>query len=60
MRLNLILNYDWAIANRGDAYRLMEHYEEALKDYDRAIELNPKLDLDDRTARLYLLLDGAL
>ncbi|NER97975.1 MAG: hypothetical protein F6J86_29710 [Symploca sp. SIO1B1] len=35
---------DWAIANRGDIYRLMESYEEALQDFDIAIELNPKYD----------------
>ena len=36
--------YDWAIARRGQTYRLMKRYPEALEDFDRAIELNPKLD----------------
>jgi tetratricopeptide (TPR) repeat protein len=31
-------------ASRGQTYRLMNCYEEALKDFDRAIELNPKYD----------------
>jgi tetratricopeptide (TPR) repeat protein len=31
-------------ASRGETYRLMERYEEALKDFDQAIELNPKYD----------------
>ena len=32
--------YEWAIAQRGEGYRLMKRYEEALADFDRAIELN--------------------
>ncbi|MEH2369042.1 tetratricopeptide repeat protein [Nostoc sp.] len=36
--------YDWAIARRGQTYRLMKRYPEALEYFDRAIELNPKLD----------------
>jgi tetratricopeptide (TPR) repeat protein len=30
------------LAWRGNTYQLMEHYEEALKDFDLAIELDPK------------------
>jgi tetratricopeptide (TPR) repeat protein len=30
-----------AIAQRGETYRQMEHFEAALADFDRAIELNP-------------------
>jgi tetratricopeptide (TPR) repeat protein len=33
-----------SFAWRGNIYRLMERYEEALKDFDCAIELNPKYD----------------
>jgi tetratricopeptide (TPR) repeat protein len=33
--------YAWAIARRGDTYRLMERYDEALADLNRALELNP-------------------
>ncbi|MEH2314379.1 MAG: tetratricopeptide repeat protein [Nostoc sp.] len=33
-----------ALGWRGETYRLMERYPEALQDFDRAIELNPKLD----------------
>ena len=36
--------FDWAIAHRGDIYRIMKRYPEALEDFDRAIELNPKYD----------------
>ena len=32
---------DWAIADRGETYRLMERYDEALADFNRAIELDP-------------------
>jgi tetratricopeptide (TPR) repeat protein len=31
-----------ALGRRGYIYRLMKRYEEALKDFDQAIELNPK------------------
>ncbi|NEP00475.1 MAG: tetratricopeptide repeat protein [Symploca sp. SIO2E9] len=31
----------WAIAHRGETYRLMKRYEEALVDFQRAIELKP-------------------
>ncbi|MBD2415577.1 hypothetical protein FACHB389_22060 [Nostoc calcicola FACHB-389] len=31
-----------ALSRRGNIYRLMQRYEEALKDFDQAIELNPK------------------
>ncbi|MEH2395443.1 MAG: tetratricopeptide repeat protein [Nostoc sp.] len=33
-----------ALGWRGQTYRLMKRYPEALQDIDRAIELNPKLD----------------
>ncbi|MEH2406936.1 tetratricopeptide repeat protein [Nostoc sp.] len=33
-----------ALGWRGETYRLMERYPEALQDFDRAIELNPKYD----------------
>ncbi|MBW4569956.1 MAG: tetratricopeptide repeat protein [Tolypothrix carrinoi HA7290-LM1] len=33
-----------ALSWRGYIYRLMQRYEEALKDFDPAIELNPKYD----------------
>ena len=33
-----------ALGWRGRTYHLMERYTEALQDFDRAIELNPKLD----------------
>ena len=33
---------------RGNIYRLMQRCEEALKDFDCAIKLNPKLRLGDR------------
>ncbi|MEH2328248.1 tetratricopeptide repeat protein [Nostoc sp.] len=33
-----------ALGWRGETYRLMERYPEALQDFDRAIELNPKDD----------------
>ncbi|MEA5503729.1 tetratricopeptide repeat protein [Halotia wernerae UHCC 0503] len=32
----------WAIARRGRTYRSMKCYQEALQDFDRAIELDPK------------------
>src|SRR5260370_26496421 len=32
----------WAFAHRGEIYRLMERYEEALADFDRAIALDEK------------------
>ena len=31
----------WAITSRGETYRLMERYDEALTDLNRAIELDP-------------------
>jgi tetratricopeptide (TPR) repeat protein len=34
-------NLTWAIASRGQTFRLMERYEEALADFNRAIELDP-------------------
>ena len=33
-------NNTWALAHRGEAYRIMECYEEALADFNRAIDLN--------------------
>ncbi|MBD2576775.1 ATP-binding protein [Oscillatoria sp. FACHB-1406] len=33
-----------ALGWRGETYRLMERYEDALKDLDKAIELDPKYD----------------
>src|SRR5438045_1219504 len=36
--------YAWAIASRGEIYRLMKRYEEALADFDHAIALNEKSD----------------
>ncbi|AVH70202.1 tetratricopeptide repeat protein [Nostoc sp. 'Lobaria pulmonaria (5183) cyanobiont'] len=33
-----------ALGWRGETYRLMERYPEALQDFDRAIELDPKYD----------------
>ena len=33
----------WAIAERGETYRLMEKYELALADFDRAIDLDEKM-----------------
>ncbi len=40
--------YAWAIARRGETYRLMGKYAEALADFDRAIELDEKLRLGHR------------
>ena len=37
-----ILNRPIVLAWRGENYRLMERYDEALADFDRAIELDPK------------------
>ena len=37
-------NDAWALAHRGETYRLMERYQEALQDFDRAIELDPEDD----------------
>src|SRR5262249_21168731 len=34
--------YDWALAQRGETYRLMGWYEQALADLTRAIELDEK------------------
>ena len=34
--------YAWAIANRGENYRLMGKYDEALSNFNRAIELDEK------------------
>jgi tetratricopeptide (TPR) repeat protein len=31
----------WAIASRGETYRLMKRYDEALADLNRAIKLDP-------------------
>jgi len=31
----------WALANRGEAYRLLDDYPAALADFTRALELNP-------------------
>jgi tetratricopeptide (TPR) repeat protein len=36
--------YRWAIARRGEAYRLMGRYDEAIADLSRAIELDPSDD----------------
>lgn len=33
-------NNSWALAHRGEAYRIKECYEEALADFNRAIDLN--------------------
>jgi len=35
-------NLAWALAERGETYRLMKQYEAALNDFNRAIELDPK------------------
>ena len=40
--IDLHSDYSWAIAARGQTYRLMGRYEDALTDLTRAIELNPK------------------
>ena len=37
-------NYRWAIAHRGETYRLMGQYDEALADLNQAIELDPDSD----------------
>jgi tetratricopeptide (TPR) repeat protein len=34
----------WASAHRGDTYRKLERYDEALADLTRAIELDPSDD----------------
>jgi tetratricopeptide (TPR) repeat protein len=34
----------WVLAYRGETYQAMERYEEALADFNRAIELDPDLD----------------
>ncbi|MFF8020057.1 tetratricopeptide repeat protein, partial [Streptomyces sp. NPDC007896] len=36
--------YGWAIAWRGQAYRALKRYDEALADFNRAIELDPNVD----------------
>ena len=36
----LILKYDWAIANRGETYLMLKLYNEALADFNRAINLD--------------------
>jgi tetratricopeptide (TPR) repeat protein len=33
---------DWLFRNRGSAYRRLEHYEEAVNDFTRTIELKPE------------------
>jgi tetratricopeptide (TPR) repeat protein len=33
--------YAWAISQRRETYRLMERYDDALADFNRAIELDP-------------------
>jgi len=33
----------WTIASRGETYQSMERYEEALADFDRAIDLDPEV-----------------
>lgn len=32
-----------AVANRGETYQRMRRYDEALADFNRAVELNPRL-----------------
>ncbi|MCU1608897.1 MAG: yrrB 8, partial [Pseudonocardiales bacterium] len=32
----------WIIAERGETYRLMDHHEQALTDFNQIIELNPQ------------------
>jgi tetratricopeptide (TPR) repeat protein len=34
--------YDWAYVNRGVAYAELGNNEQALKDYQKALELNPE------------------
>ena len=41
----------WAIASRGETYRLMGRYDEALADFNRAIELDPGDGLGHRQPR---------
>ena len=46
-----------ALGWRGQTYRLMKRYPEALQDFDRAIELNPKSDWAiARRGQTYLML----
>jgi tetratricopeptide (TPR) repeat protein len=35
-------NYAWAIAHRGETYRLMKRYEQAIADFSPSLALNPK------------------
>ncbi len=46
--------YGWAIAHRGETYRLMERHDEALADLSRAIEIDPS-DGDAIASRRLLL-----
>jgi len=39
--IDLDPDYSWAIAERGETYRLMGRHEEALADFTRAIDLDP-------------------
>jgi tetratricopeptide (TPR) repeat protein len=39
--IELDAEYAWAIARRGETYREMERYDDALADFNRAIELDP-------------------
>lgn len=41
--IELDFSADWAIAHRGETYRLMERYDEALADFNQAIGLDPGL-----------------
>jgi len=38
--------YFGALSGRGETYRLMRRYEEALADFDRAIDLDPRIRVD--------------
>ena len=52
--------YAWAIGSRGQTYQAMERYDEALADFNRAIELDPDLRLGHRQPRPDLPGDGAV
>ncbi len=37
-------DYPWAYGRRGECYRMIDDYELAIADLDRAIELDPEND----------------
>ena len=43
--IELDANNSWAIASRGETYRMLGRYEEALADFNCGVKLDPEDDM---------------